>query len=88
MNISTAQRKIYKVIKVGGCIVLQPRGKRNLRLIDANKNPLKFVHKRTFDALIKKELITKTSNTTFGCVGADENILTEETNAFTQLQLL
>lgn len=70
MNISTKQRQILSILKQGGVVVQMPRAKRNLRLLDSNRNPLKYLHRRTFNALLAKQLIYKSSNGVYSAIAA------------------
>lgn len=62
MRLSTAQRKVMKVLKAGGVIYAMPQKGYKYRLLDHSKNPLRYVHGRTFKKLMQKELITKQSD--------------------------
>jgi len=66
-SLSSKQRNVMKVLNAGGIIVVMRRGRRKYRFLDAKRNPLRFLHGRTFNALVEKKLITKQSN---GCVAS------------------
>jgi hypothetical protein len=71
-HISNAQRKVLKVLKAGGVIYVMPRTGYKYRLLDNLRNPLRYVHGRTFKALHNKQLITKNSDGSKTAIASDK----------------
>jgi hypothetical protein len=59
MPYTPIQRKVIKVLSAGGSIsVKPPKYKRRFKLLDAQHNPMHFVHGLTIRALEKHKLVT------------------------------
>lgn len=59
-----------KLIRAGAVIYPRNQTGYKYRLLDAARNPVRYVHGRTFKALVKKELITKQSDGGYASIGA------------------
>ncbi len=59
MSLSTQQRSVLKILKQGGVIISFPQRGYKHRLLDHKRNPIKYVHGRTFNSLLYRSLIQK-----------------------------
>jgi hypothetical protein len=62
MALSSKQRKVMGIMNTGGRIFCMPQRGYRYRLLDGIRNPISYVHGRTFTALLNKNLITKESD--------------------------
>ena len=65
-KLTTRQCNVLELLQAGARIA-KPGPKYKFRLLDDKRNPLSYVHGRTFNSLYKKQLLIKKSDGSFTC---------------------